>query len=279
MKTLLNMIAAVTLLISQVAIADVTYVHSDILGSPVAETNSSGQLVTLSHYKAFGEEIEQKRDDVGYTGHKYDADLGLSYMQARYYDPLIGRFYSNDPIGFTGDITTFNRYSYVGNNPYKYTDPTGESRENKFAPLAKAIAQAVGGKSAAKRMEARMVLASETSSRAEKLAALKTLTGSNTSNAARKESMRQQGIPTSQQPSSQSTNQSGKEFQYQVAKPGGGTETKSVQQQTMDSSHKNEPHWEAGSVKTDPVSGEVRMSDHGRPKLTNEKSKVDYEGQ
>ena len=49
-------------------------------------------------------------------------------MQARYYDPVIGRFYSNDPIGFTGDVTTFNRYSYVGNNPYKYTDPTGKSR-------------------------------------------------------------------------------------------------------------------------------------------------------
>jgi hypothetical protein len=50
-------------------------------------------------------------------------------MQARYYDPVIGRFYSNDPVGFTGDITTFNRYSYVGNNPYAYTDPDGESRK------------------------------------------------------------------------------------------------------------------------------------------------------
>jgi len=49
-------------------------------------------------------------------------------MQARYYDPVIGRFYSNDPVGFTGDITTFNRYSYVGNNPYKYIDPDGKSR-------------------------------------------------------------------------------------------------------------------------------------------------------
>tara|TARA_R110001583_G_C5639919_1_gene407790 strand:- start:1846 stop:2454 length:609 start_codon:yes stop_codon:yes gene_type:complete len=49
-------------------------------------------------------------------------------MQARYYDPVIGRFYSNDPVGFTGDITSFNRYSYVGNNPYKYTDPDGQNR-------------------------------------------------------------------------------------------------------------------------------------------------------
>jgi len=49
-------------------------------------------------------------------------------MQARYYDPVIGRFYSNDPVGFTGDVTSFNRYSYVGNNPYKYTDPDGRNR-------------------------------------------------------------------------------------------------------------------------------------------------------
>jgi uncharacterized protein RhaS with RHS repeats len=49
-------------------------------------------------------------------------------MQARYYDPVIGRFYSNDPVGFTGDVTSFNRYSYVGNNPYKYTDPDGKNR-------------------------------------------------------------------------------------------------------------------------------------------------------
>jgi uncharacterized protein RhaS with RHS repeats len=51
------------------------------------------------------------------------------YMQARYYDPVIGRFYSNDPVGFTGEVDTFNRYSYVGNNPYKYTDPNGQSKK------------------------------------------------------------------------------------------------------------------------------------------------------
>jgi uncharacterized protein RhaS with RHS repeats len=47
-------------------------------------------------------------------------------MQARYYDPVIGRFYSNDPVGFT-NIHTFNRYGYANNNPYKYVDPDGQS--------------------------------------------------------------------------------------------------------------------------------------------------------
>lgn len=76
------------------------------------------------HYTAFGSSIEGETDDVGYTGHKYDKAIGLSYMQARYYDPVIGRFYSNDPIGFR-DVHSFNRYAYANNNPYKYTDPTG----------------------------------------------------------------------------------------------------------------------------------------------------------
>lgn len=49
-------------------------------------------------------------------------------MQARYYDPVIGRFYSNDPVGWTPEnpVMSFNRYLYVNNNPYKYTDPDGE---------------------------------------------------------------------------------------------------------------------------------------------------------
>jgi uncharacterized protein RhaS with RHS repeats len=49
-------------------------------------------------------------------------------MQARYYDPVIGRFYSNDPIGYSSEnpVMSFNRYMYVNNNPYKYTDPDGK---------------------------------------------------------------------------------------------------------------------------------------------------------
>jgi uncharacterized protein RhaS with RHS repeats len=48
-------------------------------------------------------------------------------MQARYYDPVIGRFYSNDPVGWVANnpVYSFNRYSYANNNPYKYVDPDG----------------------------------------------------------------------------------------------------------------------------------------------------------
>jgi uncharacterized protein RhaS with RHS repeats len=53
-------------------------------------------------------------------------------MQQRYYDPVIGRFYSNDPVDMLGHMQRgnptmgFNRYAYANNNPYKYTDPDGE---------------------------------------------------------------------------------------------------------------------------------------------------------
>ncbi|CAN0345913.1 unnamed protein product [Ectocarpus sp. 4 AP-2014] len=95
-----------------------------------------------------------------------------------------------------------------------------------------------------------------------------------TSRAARREVMRKEGIPTSQQPKSQSNNASGREYSYETPKKGGGTETKSVQQQTMDRSHKGQSHWEAGKVKTD--NGKVRTNNYGRPKLQNDKKKVDY---
>jgi RHS repeat-associated protein len=127
-----NFISIVSLLIvlafTHVSQAEIVYIHNDALGSPIMETNEQGTVISRSHYKPFGGTLEAMKEGIGYTGHLNDADLGLTYMQARYYDPVIGRFYSNDPIGFTGGVDTFNRYSYVGNNPYKYTDPNGEEK-------------------------------------------------------------------------------------------------------------------------------------------------------
>ena len=107
------------------------YVHTDLLGSPIVETDSNGNPIanTRLHYRPFGATIEQPKDDIGYTGHKFDTDIKLSYMQQRYYDPEIGRFMSNDPIGFR-DVHSFNRYTYANNNPYKYIDPDGQATES-----------------------------------------------------------------------------------------------------------------------------------------------------
>lgn len=114
------------LLLSRSSNADVTYVHNDMLGSPILETDKQGSVLARFRYKPFGETIESSNDDIGYTGHLNDNDLDLTYMQARYYDPVIGRFYSNDPVG-ANNVENFNRYAYGNNNPYKFTDPDGQN--------------------------------------------------------------------------------------------------------------------------------------------------------
>jgi RHS repeat-associated protein len=63
---------------------------------------------------------------LGYTGHVNDIDSGLFYMQARYYDPAVGRFISPDPVRpASGNPFNFNRYAYASNNPIINIDPTG----------------------------------------------------------------------------------------------------------------------------------------------------------
>lgn len=57
-----------------------------------------------------------------YTGREADAEVGLMYYRARWYDPQLGRFLSEDPIGLDGGM---NMYSYVGNNPINFNDPSG----------------------------------------------------------------------------------------------------------------------------------------------------------
>jgi len=76
------------------------------------------------HYRPYGDSIEGEVSEVGFAGHKFDIDTELSYMQSRYYDPVIGRFYSNDPIEFR-DVHSFNRYVYANNNPASFIDPDG----------------------------------------------------------------------------------------------------------------------------------------------------------
>ena len=63
----------------------------------------------------------------GYTGHEHLTWFGVVNMNARLYDPLLGRFLSPDPYVQAPDNTqNYNRYSYALNNPLVYTDPTGE---------------------------------------------------------------------------------------------------------------------------------------------------------
>ena len=63
----------------------------------------------------------------GYTGHEHLNDLGLINMNARLYDPLLGRFLAPDPqVSSLETSNAYNRFIYASNNPMMYVDINGE---------------------------------------------------------------------------------------------------------------------------------------------------------
>ncbi|WP_430399832.1 RHS repeat-associated core domain-containing protein [Flavobacterium sp.] len=115
------------------------YLHRDYLGSIVAITNESGQLVEKRLFDAWGLIVKVQDGtgnvltglvvlDRGYTGHEHLQGVNLIHMNGRLYDPLVHRFLQ--PDNFIQDpynTQNFNRYGYVLNNPLKWIDPSGES--------------------------------------------------------------------------------------------------------------------------------------------------------
>jgi len=104
----------------------IEYYHQDHLGSTRLKTNSTGGIVFSTNYKPFGPSYaEIGTEEFKYTG-KYEDTSGLYYYGARYYDPDVARFITEDPIlGDLEDPQSLNRYTYCRNNPLKYTDPDG----------------------------------------------------------------------------------------------------------------------------------------------------------
>jgi RHS repeat-associated protein len=120
--------AAYTETMTTVAAANssVTYIHTDGLGSPVARTDASGNPISRTRYEPYGYVASGVQPTIGFTGHVNDVDTGLTYMQQRYYDPVAGRFLSNDPVVTdVGSGGGFNRYYYANNNPFAYIDSDG----------------------------------------------------------------------------------------------------------------------------------------------------------
>jgi RHS repeat-associated protein len=105
----------------------VTYIHTDALGSVVAETDANGNVIKRYDYEPYGAVVGgEVTDGPGYTGHVSDSATGLSYMQQRYMDPQLGVFLSVDPVtAYEQPVGQFNRYRYANGNPYKFTDPDG----------------------------------------------------------------------------------------------------------------------------------------------------------
>ena len=106
-----------------------SFFHLDALRSTVNLTDGFGGTRQSILYDAWGNE----RDRIGtsankftFTGHEKDDETGLVYAKARFYDPEIGRFLSQDALlGEPETTPSLNRYSYVGNRPTVKLDPYG----------------------------------------------------------------------------------------------------------------------------------------------------------
>ena len=102
----------------------------DGLGSIRALTNSQGQITNTYDYDAFGNDRTpqpSRATGYGFAGEPVDPSTGLTYLRARYYDPITGRFTARDNLIQGGPGTQgFDRYTYANNNPVNLTDPSGQ---------------------------------------------------------------------------------------------------------------------------------------------------------
>lgn len=113
------------------------YQMSNHLGSATLETNENGTVISYEEYHPYGTtayqavnaNIRAAAKRYRYTGMERDEETGLNYHTARYYIPWLGRWSASDPIGIGDGV---NLYTYVGNNPLKFTDSYGSFKEKKL---------------------------------------------------------------------------------------------------------------------------------------------------
>ncbi len=115
------------------------YLTTDHLGSPRVTTNGSGSVSARHDYTPFGVDIltpprSTSPDYVGdmvrqkFTAYERDQESSLDFARARMFESSVGRFTVPDPLGGAADTKnpqTFNKYTYVGNNPMRFSDPSG----------------------------------------------------------------------------------------------------------------------------------------------------------
>ncbi|MCA3163355.1 MAG: RHS repeat-associated core domain-containing protein [Burkholderiales bacterium] len=120
-----EMLARVTTLNATNTTQARTYL-TDALGSVIAQTQDNQSTLAGYSYSPYGQTQSTgntEGDSVQYTGRENDHN-GLYYYRARYYDPVLKRFLSEDPIGLAGGSLSF--YSYVEGNPVQFVDPEGK---------------------------------------------------------------------------------------------------------------------------------------------------------
>jgi RHS repeat-associated protein len=101
------------------------YFHTDQIGTPLEMTDVDGSIVWQATYKAWGEvetfAINKVEQNLRFQGQYFDDETGLHYNTFRYYDPQVGRFITQDPIGLLGGN---NLYGYAPNSN-GWIDPLG----------------------------------------------------------------------------------------------------------------------------------------------------------
>jgi RHS repeat-associated protein len=121
----------------------VNWALTDNQGTVRDVIDSNGVVLNHLTYDSYGQVTSETNPNVnfryGYTGRERDEETGLDYYRTRYYDSLVGRFVSEDTIGFNGGDT--NLYRYVANSPIRFTDPNGTD----LYDVVNGVDQAVGG--------------------------------------------------------------------------------------------------------------------------------------
>lgn len=111
------------------ALRKVSHYHLDHLGTPRELTDADGRIVWSARYRAYGAlalaEVNEVANPLRFPGQYHDAETGLHYNLNRYYDPTVGRFIHQDPIGLLGGA---NVYQYAP-NPSNWVDPMGLTGE------------------------------------------------------------------------------------------------------------------------------------------------------
>ncbi|WP_455925918.1 RHS repeat-associated core domain-containing protein [Pseudomonas putida] len=129
---LLVSLLLVLLFVGGVRADTITYFQDDLSGSPLLATDSAANVLWRESYKPYGDKLildsNSVGNQIGFHGKPFDDDTGLSYMGARYYNPVVGRFLAVDPNDPNPENShSINRYSYANNNPYKFVDPDGHT--------------------------------------------------------------------------------------------------------------------------------------------------------
>jgi RHS repeat-associated protein len=130
---------------------EVYHYHLDHLGTPREMTNARGRIVWSARYRAWGAlalaDVNEVHNPLRFQGQYHDLETGLHYNFQRYYDPQLGRFIHQDPIGLAGGE---NLYRYAP-NPVNWVDPwgltSGEGSNGSSVKTTRVTANDVSGKS------------------------------------------------------------------------------------------------------------------------------------